>query len=270
MIPNPSTIEGQDGQPGAEQDPREADPGRGGSGTQGAGGSGGASGGHPENFGQRATCDCVSLSGNAHRTDCPAAPHNQKNVPENLPEKFVHGEIELAGVTGLAIKVLQKKRAKKLRHGVDWDLVRLRVAYSQEGLAAILAAVTGKGPVNGEIAGIPLKVLEERTRIGHCVAALPITPLKKRGPDVQTKEGAKGAPAKASVEVIGTVRRFFPNPFIIEVEIAIPGTATPRLAMVRVKSAKNFRRGMEVPLRLDVKSGRYELTRRLPRFPGKW
>lgn len=175
-----------------------------------------------------------------------------EDTTANNGQGFVYGEVELAGVTGIGVKVLQKKRGKKLRQGVDWDLAGLRVAYSAAGLVAILQAVTGKEPVNGEIAGVRLTELEERTKL-----RLESSGEKGRGPEGPNVRTAR-------------VQRLFPNPYIIECLLEGSETELPEVVVVRVKTSKNFRRGMEVPLRLDGGSGRYELARRLPRFAGKW
>lgn len=207
-------------------------PGRGGSDGQDPRGGTGASGGLPEKFEQRGP-------------------------------SFEFGEMELAGVTGITQKKLAQKRVKKLREGEDWSLTPgdkggLRVAYSSAGLVAILAAVTGKVPSNGEIAGIRLSELENKTRV--------IAPVPQ-------KEAAATTTATRPNVRTAKVRRFFPNPYIIECELAKStsnGEGPLELVIVRVKSAKNFRKGMEVPLRWDEQGKRYELARRLPRFSGRW
>lgn len=158
--------------------------------------------------------------------------------------EFAHGELELARVTGIALKVLQKNR-KGLAQGVDWDLNKLRVAYSKKGLAAALEKISGAPVTDGLIAGVALSELEEKTLL------------------------EKPAAGPAMPPMIGTVARLFPNPTLLAVTVS-PAGDTAFEIKVRVQHTKNFRRGMTVPLRLKADGQTYELARRMPRFPGKW
>lgn len=219
----------------------DPDPGRGGSGAAEGAAPGGASGSHPENFEQRPP------GGGA------IGPEAQEAL-KNDAEKFAYGELEIAVVTGISQKNLAKKRAKKLREGVHWSLNGLRVAYSAEGVFAIMEAVTGQPRADGEVAKVKIAELQDKTRLRLA------TPKKEEpagSPNVQT----------------GKVRRFFANPYLMECELPeLPGLEgiAPTLVTVRVRKTVNFRKGMAVPLRWDAASGRYELARREPRFPGRW
>lgn len=197
-----------------------ATPGRGGSDLAGQGGEGGAS-------------------------HCQTEISTQRDLP---PVLFEHGETELATATGIAAKVLQKIRQKKLRRGFDWELSSdLRVAYSRPGIVRLLELASGSQVQEGAIAGVALGDLEERTRISGQAPAAAATPPEEL--------------------VSATVFKLFPNPHLIEV--ILDGG---QHKLVRVRESKNFRRGMEVPLRLkpEAKPDGFELARRLPRFPGKW
>ncbi len=161
---------------------------------------------------------------------------------------FVHGEQELAEVTGIALKNLARTRTRQLRQGHDWQLNGVRVCYSRHGLAAVLEKITGAGVRDGIIAGVRLSELEQKTRLEGAGSAAAETP-----------------PAAAVVIVQARVTRFFPNPHLLEAT-AIEGG---RVVHVRVRETKNFRRGMVIPVQAGM-GGVYELARRAPRFPGRW
>lgn len=145
---------------------------------------------------------------------------------------FIHGEAELAQACGIAVKHFQRVRTKNLRHGLDWDLNVLRVAYAKNAVPRVLELVTGLAVTPAELA-----TLLEKSVLGQ-------------------KNGA--------AEIEGRVKRFFLNPRLMAVEL--PSRA---VVNVRVKTVANFRLGMEVPVRL-LADGRYELARKLPRQPGRW
>ena len=147
---------------------------------------------------------------------------------------FVHGEVELAEAVGIAVRRFQKKRAKEMRQDVDWGLNLMRVAYAKNAVPRILDSVCGRAIEPQELTAL----LEK-----SCL---------------ETAE--KSAPAI----VEATVRRFFMNPHLMEVEL--PSKA---LVNVRVKTTANFLRGMQVPIR-EAAAGNWILARKLPRFPGRW
>lgn len=148
---------------------------------------------------------------------------------------FCHGEMEVATATGIHVKKLQQTRIKHLKQGEHWDLCEQQVAYAPAGLAAVLEKITGQA-----IEPHVLALLTEKTVLS-C--------LQKNGAE----------PLKA------TISRFFPNPHLVQIELP-DGT----LASLRVKTAAKFKRGMLVPVRLNDQTHVYELTRREPRFPGRW
>ncbi len=119
---------------------------------------------------------------------------------------------------------------KSLKQGLHWDLNKLRVAYSKNGAETVLAS-------------LKLTATEIAT-------ALAKADLEKKTP----------APP-----VTGCLTKFFANPRLIQVTLT---DGTP--VNVRVKNTLNLKRGMECPLRWLDAEQRFELARRLPRFPGRW
>jgi hypothetical protein len=163
-------------------------------------------------------------------------------LPENCGlhgvDGFRHGEAPLATVLGLHPKALADARQKTARVGVDWQLVKNRVAYSEAGLRRVVTFLTG--PIEQDlIAGVPIAEVLERTLLEEFVAGVPT--------------------------LNGTVAAFYVNTQLIGVRL--PDVAG--VINVRVASTKNFARGMEVPLKKTAE-GRYELARKLPRSYGKW
>ncbi len=155
--------------------------------------------------------------------------------PENSAQRvFLYGEVEVAAATGISVRQLQKSRQKNLRADVDWGLNGLRVAYSLSGLRLILEKLTGR-PTQGD----ELEKLARQTLLPGMTA-----------PDATTR---------------AWVHKTFPNPFLLQVRLG-----DGSLQMLRVKETKNFRMGMEGPVRLNPPTQQFELARRLPRFPGRW
>lgn len=146
---------------------------------------------------------------------------------------FEYGEAELAQALGVATKHFQRQRVKNLRQGVEWELVNLRVAYAKNGAARILELVAPTAITAPELA-----LLLEKSRL---------------------KSGEKNGG-----EIEAVVCRFYLNPRLMQV--TLPNAAKVN---VRVKETKNFRVGMEVPVR-PLDNGGYELARKLPRFAGRW
>jgi hypothetical protein len=146
---------------------------------------------------------------------------------------FIHGETELAEACGVAVKHLQRVRVKNLRQGVDWDLNHLRVAYQKNAVPRVMELVTERAVSPAELAAVLEKSL--------------LTEAKKTAPEVE-----------------GIVKRFYMNPHLLGIEL--PSKA---LVNIRVKTTENFREGMSVPVR-ELEAGRYELAKKLPRFPGRF
>jgi len=82
---------------------------------------------------------------------------------------------------------------------------------------------------------------------------------------LQVKKKAGPEPKKTpAVQVELTVDKIYPNPRLI-------GALTPDgdLVRVRVRDSHKFTRHMKIPCR-EIGEGLYELTRKQPRFPGRW
>jgi hypothetical protein len=153
-------------------------------------------------------------------------------------EAFRHGEAALATVTGLHPLALAEARKKTARQGTHWALVKNRVAYSEAGVRLVVEFLTG--PIEDEaIAGVPVAEVLLRSLLEE-LAPSPVPP------------------------VMGAVCAFYVNRQLIGVRL--PDST---VVNVRVATAQNFVRGMEVPLK-PLGEGRYELARKLPRTPGKW
>ncbi len=150
-----------------------------------------------------------------------------------IPVIFVHGESELAEVTGLHEKKLREKRSRHLRQGQHWEICAQHVAYTPAGAQLVIEAVLGRELTPEELG-----------------AAL---------------DGSRLAVAKPAVPTLtAKVVKTWPNPWLLTVELP-----EGQPVNIRVKNSKNFRRGMECPVRLN-NQGQYELARRLPRYPGRW
>lgn len=149
------------------------------------------------------------------------------------PLHFVHGEAELAASAGIAEKKFRAERVRYLRQGEHWDIRGQRVAYTPAGLQLVLESLLGRECLAAELA-----------------AALNGSRLVE--------------PEKKAPPLVAKVVKTWPNPWLLTVQLP-----EGRAVNLRVKSSKNFRRGMECPVRVN-EQGQYELARRLPRFPGKW
>lgn len=146
---------------------------------------------------------------------------------------FGYGESQLAEATGLHEKNLRRVRAQSLRQNDHWKLREQHVVYSAVGVQLVIERLLGRDMTAEELS-----------------AAL---------------NGSKLAdPVEKTPPLIGKVSKMYPNPWLLQIELP-----SGRFINIRVKTSKNFRRGMEVPLRINDRKN-YELARRLPRFPGRW
>lgn len=145
--------------------------------------------------------------------------------------EFIYGEAEAAEFAGLPLKKFAAARVRFLKQGVDWDVPGLHVAYCSAGLLSVLEKVTGK---TGE--EILLKFVQK----------------------------ISAPPAIEQAEVT----RIYPNPHLLQARLLANGGG---LVLVRCKTTKNFRVGMELPIRKAGPDGLiWELARRLPRYGGRW
>lgn len=156
----------------------------------------------------------------------------EKNSAEKNVPGFDHAEDSLAASTGIAKRTLAASRIKGLVKGVDWSYVGQAVAYSKAGMAKLMTALGMRDAVD----------LEE--------LAADTTPVDK---------------AKQEAPIEGTVRRLFTNRHLVEVELE-----DKTRVRVRVRDSKNFKPGMAVPIRLEAGLEMWTLTRKEPRYYGKW
>lgn len=148
-----------------------------------------------------------------------------------MPE-WLYPESEVARASGLATKKIAALRMAHLKQAEDWELVELRVSYSDAGLERLGYLLTS---------GVELAARLKGT-------------LQK-----------KVAPAPVAKPMEGRIVRFYRNPHLMQVRLE-----NDRLVDVRVRTVVNLREGMAVPVRATATAGLYELARRLPRFPGRW
>jgi hypothetical protein len=153
---------------------------------------------------------------------------------------FIFGESQLANVTGVTSKQFQMARKKFLKKGADWDMNGNHVAYSKNGLALVLLKLSFPGAEATAAANANLDEIEKRALLPGC------------------SEEKKEVPP-----IIAIVSRFYLNRCILGV--TIPGVG---LVQMKVSATKNFKRLMVVPVRKN--GDKWELTRKVPRFPGKW
>lgn len=154
---------------------------------------------------------------------------------------FRHGEAEMARLTGLHPTALATARKNASREGADWALVKNRVAYTEAGVRVVVEFLTGTIE-DDLLAGVPLAEVMQQTLLEE------LRPVTEPVPTVK-----------------GVVCAFYLNRQLIGVRIE----GGKEVVNVRVATAQNFTRGMEVPLKKTA-DGRYELARKLPRTYGKW
>lgn len=159
------------------------------------------------------------------------------DVAKNGGEKngaadFQHGEKSLVLATGLGEERVVKGRLDGLERGRDWDYVGQAVAYSKNGLRRLMGFLGLSDAVDeGELEA--LTVLVE-------------APAKKEAAELTAK-----------------VKRFFLNRHLLEAVLP-DGTAI----RVRVRDREKFKVGMEIPIAAAGEV--YVLTRKEPRWPGRW
>ena len=143
---------------------------------------------------------------------------------------FQHSERLLATATGIHTRLFANAR-RRLKQGIDWELVNGEAAYPQKKLTALLALL-GVTTTEAEIA-----TLAEKSRL---TIARPIE-------------------AKVS--------RFYPNPHLLQVRWT--NGDRDHTADIIVTKRRRFRLHMTVPIRLNA-HGKYEMARRAPRQRGRW
>ena len=145
-------------------------------------------------------------------------------------------ERELAAELGISHNQLKGLRAQHLQETADWRLVQGFVCYTPKARAKVMAAL-----------------------------GLKITQPKKRPP---APEGNVRAllPAKSATSLavqLATIVGLTKNRHIVMADLG------PERIRIRVKASRNFRKGMEAPVRL-LEDNLYELACRCPRRSGRW
>jgi hypothetical protein len=153
---------------------------------------------------------------------------------------WLHEEAAVAEATGIARGVLKTAREKIGAAIGLWAEVHGRVVYSFAGLRTVLETVAGDRLPDDLIDGVAAR--------STCV------------------EGNAASAADAE-DLQAQVVRFYLNPRLIQIRLLEGSKA---LGNLRVRDTKNFRTGMVVPVRWEESIKAYVLTRRAPRFPGRW
>jgi len=150
---------------------------------------------------------------------------------ETLSNTFPCSESAFANALQLPPRNVTNVRVKKLARGTDWEIVDGAVMLTEKSLPLLAAAL------NVALTSTELMTLVEKTRA------------------VPTLFNAR-------------VARFPINRLLLTVTWIEGGLE--RRADILVNKRDNFRLGMEVPIRLNSATQRYELARRAPRMKGRW
>lgn len=149
-------------------------------------------------------------------------------------EVFVLSEPLLAAALGLPLRTIGNMRVKKLTRDRDWKLDGITVLMTQKSLPLLTDAL-GLNFTPAE-----LQLLAEKIRHEN-----------------------------APVEFKALVHKFPANPKLLTVRWVEAG-GLERTANIITNRRNNFRNGMEVPIRLNPGTQRYELARPAPRMKGRW
>lgn len=141
-------------------------------------------------------------------------------------------ERNLAATTGIDREMLKVAR-ESLEKGADWDLVKGMVVYTAAGIQRLMEALGVAGAITD-------------AELDAIMAWLPPEP----------EEATKKT-------VSASFLRRFRSPH------HIGALLDGREVTVRVRDSKNFRAGMEIPIR-EMTPGYFELARRCPRYRGRW
>lgn len=144
---------------------------------------------------------------------------------------FEHPEAQLAKNLGVKKKRLATARFHGLIEGVDWAMVRGKVAYAKAGMAKLMGKL-GLG-------------------------------------DLQPEAEMASEKKVPAANLTAVVLRTFTNRHLLEAELTLEDGAKITVR-VMVRDSKNFKRGMVLPLELKAGMELYTLTRKEPRWPGKW
>ena len=181
-------------------------------------------------------------------------------------KRFEFEESEAAVAAGVSRDRFKEARLKHLKKGKGYELVRGRILLTAAGLKRVLKVlgVSGNSRENSRTPGGKVEVPVE---LGAARVEAPTA-----------DSGAKNAttpPYLAVVPYAGpnkglrtlVVCKFWKNTRLVGARP--PGGGA--IVRVRVKSNKNFVRGMEIPvLPVPGRPGLFELARRCPRSRGRW
>jgi hypothetical protein len=154
-------------------------------------------------------------------------------------------ENDAAAALGCSREYLRDLRKNALERDKHWTMKAREVVLTPEGVEAVrehimLNCGSEKVAVDG--------VVTAKIAVGAALAGI----LERAG--------------KGADEIEVTVKRMVTNPRIV-----LADTEDGEEVRVAVRSSKNFRPGMVVPVRaVDAASGMYELARACPRYPGRW
>ena len=163
--------------------------------------------------------------------------------------EFVYIEKKMAENAGVSERAFAATRQITLEEGVDWiHGKRKQVLLNKAGLDKVLQKLgilgTGTGDQNPQ--DEPEKEIPADLR--ESIAESTIEAVQRQ---------------EKNVVILIVSSRKYPNKHILA------ALKDDQLVRVHVKSSKNFRKGMEIPVRW-LKDDLYELTRACPRRPGKW
>lgn len=154
---------------------------------------------------------------------------------------FVYTERDLADKIGITAKAARELRRDLLEQDIDWQRNTTGIFYSPSGVARVLAALK-----------ISVDAAVFLLRQGP-------PPAQKIAPDSRVE--AKDAAAYGEAVCLRTY------PLNARIVLARLGESDVR---IRVADSKNFVSGMILPIRRIEGSELWELTRKAPRFRGKW
>lgn len=155
--------------------------------------------------------------------------------PEILSlELFPFSESLFSNALGVPPRNVTNVRVKKLARGTDWEMDGNTVVLTEKSVAVLATAL---GHVLNENA---LTLLLEKSR---------------RGP--------------ATVRFTARVSKRQPANLKLLAVTWLEGEVEQRANLITIRR-DNYRVGMEVPIRLNVTTQRYELARPAPRAKGRW
>jgi len=184
-------------------------------------------------------------------------------------------ELELSERLGVGRLTLRDTRSKKLRRGEDWQLENGRVAYTTAGETKLLAALgldgrlaEGKeqGEGNGQEGGVD--ALQGQPAEADAGGEPAEAEHGRTGTDTdgqgRTRTDTDGqGRIGTGTETVRVVK------LCMNSKIVLARRANKEVVRVRVRDGGKFRVGMEAPVR-RVQGDLWELTRRGPRWAGRW